>query len=116
VQPQTDRFAEQLPGERHVRREVEIDAPPEEVWEAISTEEGRARWLEDDPVREIHVEPTTEPGRIVWWWWHSDQVQERRRVELLVVAASVGTRVIVIESAPMLPLARLQAAFTPALV
>jgi uncharacterized protein YndB with AHSA1/START domain len=116
MQPLTDRFAERLPGERHVRREVEIDAPPEEVWEAISTEEGRARWLEEDPVREIHVEPTTEPGRIVWWWWRNDRVEEPTRVELLVVAAPAGTRVIVIESAPLVPLARLQAAFTPALV
>lgn len=116
MQPRTDRCTERLAGERYVRREVEIDAPPEEVWEAISTEEGRARWLEEDPVREIHVEPTTEPGRIVWWWWRNDRVEERRRVELLVVAAPAGTRVIVIESAPLVPLARLQAAFTPALV
>src|SRR5689334_6636470 len=39
-----------------VRREVEIEASPEEVWDALATEEGRERWLEEDPDREIHVE------------------------------------------------------------
>jgi N-methylhydantoinase B len=34
-----------------VRREVEIEASPEEVWEALATEEGRDRWLEEDPER-----------------------------------------------------------------
>ena len=36
-----------------VRREVEIDATPEEVWESLASEDGRERWLEDDPDRRI---------------------------------------------------------------
>src|SRR5579884_3081397 len=52
-----------------VRREVEIEASPEEVWDALATEEGRRRWLDDAHDREVHVESAQEPSRLVWWWW-----------------------------------------------
>jgi len=81
-----------------VRREVEVEATPEEVWESLATEEGRDRWLEDDPEREIHVERADEPSRLVWWWWSGDE--PATRVEFLVVAAPAGTRVVVTETAP----------------
>ena len=48
-------------------REIEIEATPEEVWEALATEEGRDRWL-DEPGREIHVESrgaAPPPGLVV---------------------------------------------------
>ncbi len=99
----------QVPG---VRREVEIEATPEEVWEAIATDEGRERWLEDEPGREIVIERSTVPGRIVWWWWSTETGEEPRRVEVSVVAAPRGARVTVTETAPSFPLARLQARFT----
>jgi uncharacterized protein YndB with AHSA1/START domain len=94
-----------------VRREVDIEASPEEVWEALATEEGRERWLEDDPEREIHVEVAEEPSRLVWWWWRGEE--PATRVELLVVAAPAGARVIVVESLPAFPLVALAAAFAP---
>ena len=47
-------------------REIEIEASPEEVWEALATEEGRDGWL-DEPAREIHVESEEAPHRLVWW-------------------------------------------------
>jgi uncharacterized protein YndB with AHSA1/START domain len=37
-----------------VRREVDIEASPEEVWQALVTEQGRERWL-DEPAREVVV-------------------------------------------------------------
>jgi uncharacterized protein YndB with AHSA1/START domain len=86
-----------------VRREVEIEATPEEVWESLATEEGREHWLEHDPEREIHVELADEPSRLVWWWWRGDE--PATRVELLVVAAPAGARVVVVESQPSFPLA-----------
>jgi uncharacterized protein YndB with AHSA1/START domain len=92
-----------------VRREIEIQATPEEVWEALATEKGRERWLEPDPGQEIHVEVADEPSRMVWWWWHGEE--PATRVELLVVAAPAGARVVVTESAPSFPLAALQASF-----
>ena len=85
------------------RREIEIEAEPDEVWEAITTEEGRERWL-DEPDREIQVE-SEEPTRVVWWWWRGDEPETR--VEFLIVPSPGGTRVVVTESAPMVPLTSL---------
>ena len=68
-------------------REIEIEATPEEVWEALATEEGRDGWL-DEPAREIHVESEEAPHRLVWWWWEGDEPPTR--VEFLVVAAPAG--------------------------
>jgi len=93
-----------------VRREVEIEATPEEVWESLATEEGREDWLEDDPERTIHVELEDEPSRLVWWWWHGDE--PATRVEFTVVAAPAGTRVVVTETQPEFPLALFASAFT----
>jgi uncharacterized protein YndB with AHSA1/START domain len=94
------------------RREIEVEATPAEVWEALTTEEGRDRWLEDDPSREIHVEVADEPSRLVWWWWSGDE--PATRVEFLVVAAPAGARVLVTETVPVFPVAALAAAFAPA--
>jgi len=91
-----------------VRREVEIEATPEEVWEALATEERRERWL-DEPDRQVHVEVVDAPSRLVWWWWEGDEPPTR--VELLVVAAPAGARVLVVESVPSFPLAALAASF-----
>jgi uncharacterized protein YndB with AHSA1/START domain len=89
--------------ETKVTREVEIEATPEEVWESLATDEGRERWLEDDPEREIHVEVADEPSRLVWWWWSGDE--PATRVEFLVVAAPAGARVVVTETVPSFPVA-----------
>lgn len=94
------------------RREIELEATPEDVWEALASEEGRERWL-DEPDREIHVEVAERPHRLVWWWWEGDA--EPTRVEFLVVAAPAGARVVVTESRPTVPVARLAACLTPAL-
>jgi uncharacterized protein YndB with AHSA1/START domain len=91
-----------------VRREVDIEASPEEVWEALVTEEGREAWLGEHE-RDVHVEVLDAPHRLVWWWAGEDQ--PATRVEFLVVAAPSGTRVVVTESEPAFPLARLAASF-----
>jgi uncharacterized protein YndB with AHSA1/START domain len=90
-------------------REIEVEATPEEVWEALITEEGRERWLEDEPRREIHVEVAEEPSRLVWWWWHGEE--PATRVEFLVCAAPAGTRVLVTESVPTFPVAMFASSF-----
>ncbi len=95
------------------RREIEIEASPEEVWEALATEEGRERWLEPDPERELRVEVADPPERLVWWWASGDEPPTR--VELRVVAVPAGSRVVVVESAPRLPLTALALAFAPVL-
>jgi uncharacterized protein YndB with AHSA1/START domain len=94
-----------------VRREIEVQAFPEEVWEALATEEGRERWLEE-PERDIHVEVLDAPRRLVWWWAAADE--PATRVEVLVVAAAEcepRTRVVVTESEPSFPLGMLAASF-----
>src|ERR1700683_2441943 len=130
-----------------VRREVDVEASPEEVWEALATEEGRERWLgetdreieiahEEEPHRlprwggggggaaprgegrdgglgetdgEIEIAHEEEPHRLVWWW--GAEGEPATRVEFLIVAAPSGTRVVVSESVPRLPLAMLAASF-----
>jgi uncharacterized protein YndB with AHSA1/START domain len=92
-----------------VTREINVQATPEEVWEALATEEGRERWLEE-PDRQIHVELIDAPHRLAWWWASAEE--PATRVEFLIVAASapeLPTRVIVTESAPRFPLAMLAA-------
>lgn len=97
-----------------VRREIEIEASPEEVWETIATDEGRERWLGDEAGdREILVESADAPTRLVWWWWEGDG--DATRVEFLVVPSPGGARVVVTEEAPAVPLARLASALAHAL-
>ncbi|MGA2453251.1 MAG: hypothetical protein ABSG93_06985 [Solirubrobacteraceae bacterium] len=94
-----------------VRREIDVEATPEEVFEALATEEGRERWL-SEPEREIHVEVLDAPHQLVWWWAGAEQ--PATRVEFLIVAGTAAdepTRVVVIESAPSFPLAMLAASF-----
>jgi len=91
-----------------VCREVEVQASPEEVFEALVTEEGRERWL-DEPEREIHIESADPPERLAWWW--SSEEHPATRVEFRIVAAPRGTRVVVTESVPSFPLPALAASF-----
>jgi uncharacterized protein YndB with AHSA1/START domain len=85
-----------------VEREVELEATPEEVWEAIATQEGRARWLAEEADREVEVELAEAPHRLVWWWSVEEGLPTR--VEFLVRGAPGGSRVRVIESAPSFPI------------
>jgi uncharacterized protein YndB with AHSA1/START domain len=94
-----------------VTREIDVDASPEEVFEALVSEEGRGRWLAE-PEREIHVEVLDAPHRLVWWWAAAEQ--PATRVEFVIVPATTenpSTRVVVTESAPLFPLAMLAARF-----
>lgn len=90
-------------------REIEIEATPEEVWDALATEDGRERWL-GEPEREVRVESADAPHRLVWWWWEGDEPETR--VEFLLVPVPAGTRVLVTETAPAVPLARLRASLS----
>jgi uncharacterized protein YndB with AHSA1/START domain len=89
-------------------REVEIEATPEQVWEALVTEEGRDIWLQE-PDREVYIEVVEAPSRLVWWWAGEDE--PATRVEFEIVSVPAGTRVVVTESEPSFPLATLAASF-----
>jgi uncharacterized protein YndB with AHSA1/START domain len=91
-----------------VRREIDVEASPEEVFAALATEEGRERWL-SEPEREIHVEVLDAPHRLVWWW--AGAREPATRVEFVIVAVPAGARVVVTESVPSFPIAMLAASF-----
>jgi uncharacterized protein YndB with AHSA1/START domain len=96
-----------MPEDAPVRREIDVDATPEEVWEALVTDEGRERWL-DDAEREVDVEVVEPPSRLVWWWG-GERGEPPSRVEFEVVAAPGGARVVVTESEPAFPITLLAA-------
>jgi uncharacterized protein YndB with AHSA1/START domain len=91
------------------RREVEIEASPEQVWDALVDEQSREDWLQE-PDREVYVEVVEAPSRLVWWW--AGDEAPATRVEFEIVAAPGGTRVVVTESEPAaFPLGTLAASF-----
>ena len=90
----------------NVTREIEIEATPEEVWDALASEEGRRSWLDDD--RPVLVETVNEPHQLVWWWWEEDA--PATRVEILVAPTETGSRVVVTERVPTFPLASMAVA------
>jgi hypothetical protein len=86
------------------RTEIDVEATPEEVWEHVSTEEGREGWLHPDEAADVWVETVEAPHRLVWWWGEG-------RVELDVVARpDGGSRVVVTESRPAFPVTALATA------
>jgi uncharacterized protein YndB with AHSA1/START domain len=95
--------------ERAARTEVEIEASPEQVWEALVSEEGRETWLHE-PDREVHIEVVQAPSRLVWWWGSEDE--PATRVEFEIVAVPAGARVVVTESEPAFPISLLAMRFS----
>jgi uncharacterized protein YndB with AHSA1/START domain len=92
-----------------VTREIDLDAPPEEVWEALTDEEKLSEWFANDV--ELEAEPggeglfrwddgeerhalveEVEPGRRFVFTWDESRVV----IELEEIPA--GTRVTVVES------------------
>src|SRR5438105_5701077 len=92
-----------------IKREIEVEAPPDEVWRALTDPDELEQWLAND------VELEAEPGgEGVFRWDDGDERHavveevelERRfvftwdgdRVEIELEKISAGTRVIVVES------------------
>ncbi|HUB99970.1 MAG TPA: SRPBCC domain-containing protein [Solirubrobacterales bacterium] len=97
-----------------VTRSVVLDAPPAEVWEAITDEGQLSEWLapeveldpqeggevvcrfEDGEERRGEVELVEEAERLAFRWWREGAGPSR--VEFVVDAVAEGTRLTVIES------------------
>lgn len=105
-----------LPTEKVLTRSVVVEAPPEEVWEALTdpgrlqdwfadSVEGDLREEESEVVfawadgerREAVVESVRAPERLELWWWR-DGDPDGSRVTFELVPAVGGTRVFVVES------------------
>ncbi|HEY5317816.1 MAG TPA: SRPBCC domain-containing protein [Solirubrobacteraceae bacterium] len=105
-----------------IERELELPAPSEEVWEALTDPERLAGWLAEevsfdlrpggdasfrdgDAVRRGWVEEVSPPdadageGRLAFWWAGDDE--PATRVELTLEPAPGGTRLRVIETRPL---------------
>lgn len=100
-----------------VTRSIELDAAPAEVWDALTEETLLREWLADEveieaePGGEIvcryadgeerrgEVELVEEAERLAWSWRREGD--EPSRVELVLDAVAAGTRLTVIETAPL---------------
>ncbi len=108
--------------------EIDIEATPHDVWEALSTDEGLAAWLGDgasielipggaihapDPVSGIEREGTVEhvesDRNLRYRWWPVTDPGSPSSVDIDILPAQNGTRVIVVER-PEIPLTALAVA------
>jgi uncharacterized protein YndB with AHSA1/START domain len=107
----------------HVERELLIPAPPDEVWEVVTTD----GWLADEVALELSpggdahfagpdceragwveeaVAPDDGSGRLVFWWSRDDEPASRVELTLEPEAgidpgAPASTRVRVLETRPL---------------
>jgi uncharacterized protein YndB with AHSA1/START domain len=108
-----------------IHRELQLEATPAEVWEALTDPAWLQSWLADavllelwpggeaqftigDRVRTGWVEEATAPtvgdcgpgaGRLAFWW--AQDGEPASRVELELTPAGDGTRLRVVESRPL---------------
>src|SRR5919198_1409415 len=95
-----------------VERQLDLDAPPEEVWDVLAAsdtwladsgtlplEEGAVGHLvEDGRSRTAVVEEVDLGQRVVYRWWDDDDLDDLSRVEISLVGSPAGgTRVVVRE-------------------
>jgi uncharacterized protein YndB with AHSA1/START domain len=96
-----------------VERSILLDAPPEEVWEALTDPAALREWLapeveldpreggellcryEDGEERRGEVELVEEAERLAFRWWREDSGPSR--VELVLEGVAEGTRLTVVE-------------------
>jgi uncharacterized protein YndB with AHSA1/START domain len=99
-----------------VRREIVVDAPPGEVWEALTDPEELAEWFakdveldvrpggegvfrwHDGSERRVVVEEVDAERLFSFWWWRDDG--EASRVAISIDPVPDGTRVVVTETPP----------------
>lgn len=75
-----------------VTREVVLEAPVEEVWDALTDPERLEEWFAEDGAERRLVVEEVETGRRVTYTW------EEGRVAIEVEEVEAGTRVVVTET------------------
>ena len=107
----------QAPHDTAVRREIELEAAPADVWDALTRPELLEQWFEAevelDPRpggagrfveaggerRSARVDDVDEGRRLAFTWWPDDPRGEpASRVEFVLTPTPDGTRVVVTES------------------
>ena len=99
-----------------VRREIVVDAPLEEVWEALTDPDELGEWFAneveldlqpggegvfrwgDGSERRAVVEEVDPERSFAFWWWREDD--EASRVAISLDPLPLGTRVVVTETGP----------------
>lgn len=107
-----------------IERELELPAPPEAVWQALTDPEWLREWLADEAELELRpggdarfqigdearagwVEEVTPPldgaaGRLAFWWQRGGEADAgASQVALEVSRTTHGTRLRVVESRPL---------------
>jgi uncharacterized protein YndB with AHSA1/START domain len=95
-----------------IEREVWLPAPPEVVWDAVTSDGwlaervsldlrpgGEAQFESADRVRSGWIEDVSAPERLSFWW--SDDDEPASRVELRIEDRGEGTRLRIVETRPL---------------
>lgn len=106
-----------------IRRQVELEAPPAEVWEALTDPERLGEWFantvvldvwpggegtfrwDDGTVRHASVEVVEHERRFAFRWREERGDTPATAVEITLAETAEGTRLTVVESAPFGPTA-----------
>ena len=101
---------------RTVTRERTIAADPDEVWEAITADDGLGASIDpvpggqvdgDDPVTGVRkvgaVEHVEAPSDLRYRWWPVDEPDRVSTVDITLVPAGEGTTITVIEHLVLAP-------------
>ncbi|HZM30982.1 MAG TPA: SRPBCC domain-containing protein [Acidimicrobiales bacterium] len=86
--------------DEQVTRSVDLDAPLEDVWQAVADPAERAQWLDDEDARSRHVRvDDAAPGeRLVWTWWRPGDEGDASTVSVVLAPLDGGgTRLVVTE-------------------
>jgi uncharacterized protein YndB with AHSA1/START domain len=95
-----------------IERELWLDVPPEEVWEAITGDGwladrvrldlrpgGDARFDSRERIKTGWVEDVSMPERLTFWW--ACDGEPASRVELTIKERADGTRLRIVETRPL---------------
>lgn len=91
-----------------VCRSVEIDAPADEVWDAVADPERRRTWLDDDDALErITRIEGADPGRsFSWTWWRAGDPETATRVHVTLDEGAAGATVVTVTERRLHPISR----------
>jgi uncharacterized protein YndB with AHSA1/START domain len=95
-----------------IERELWLEAPPEDVWEAVTADGwladhvsldlrpgGDAHFESHDCVRTGWIEDVSMPERLAFWW--AADSEPASRVELTIEQRDDGTRLRIVETRPL---------------